>query len=117
MKEKAGNNAEVLTQFGITAETLTQFNLNYDAFVTALADLTGGVAGQIAATTTLVDLYKQVTSVLETLDDLIDIAGNTNVDLGLQYRAARNVIDSPATHETKNCKEEKPAETKTQPGV
>ena len=117
MKEKAENNAEALTLFGITAEILTQFNQNYGAFVAALADLTGGVAGQIAATTTLVDLYKQTTVALETLDDLIDIAEHTNVDLGLQYHAARNVIDSSATHETKNGKEVKPGETPSTPGA
>jgi hypothetical protein len=119
MKEKAVANAESLIQYGITPETLTQFNQNFDAFVTALVDLTGGVSGQIAATTTLVDLYKQATSILETLDDLIDIADNSNVDLGLQYRAARVIKDMPSSHETKNGEEEtsKVNETKMEPVV
>jgi hypothetical protein len=117
MKEKAAACAEALPHYGVAPEKLVKLNQDYDAFAAALADLSGGAAGQIAATTTLVDLYKQVSQLLETLDDLVDIADDTNADFGLQYRAAREIKDLPATHQTKKSEEKNQDGTPKNPGA
>jgi hypothetical protein len=96
--EKTAATKEALAEFGITEEKLTALANNQKTFSDAMDDLTGGETGKIAATTSLVNLFKETDAVLKSIDDLADILDDTCPEFGLEYWAARNIKDLGGSH-------------------
>lgn len=94
--DKAGENIEKLSEYGITPETQKVFIDTITAFNTALSTPRTGIAEKSKATKKLAVLFEAADAAVENMDLAVGIIKLTQVDFFNGYKTSRKLVDTSA---------------------
>ncbi|MEZ4691322.1 MAG: hypothetical protein R3A12_14635 [Ignavibacteria bacterium] len=98
IKEKAIEYSEPISRYGITGEKITQFDDNITAYDNALSAKAAGGPTRSGASKSLVTLFNDAGSILDSIDKLMENYLVTETGFYEGYKAARVIKDLGLRH-------------------
>lgn len=99
IKDKAIQNSDAITKFGISAEKLAAFEDNISQYANALGAKASGGALKTGAIRSLNMLFKDADSLLDSIDRLMENFIDSNVQFYSGYKAARVIKNLGIRHD------------------
>ncbi|MEO8666644.1 MAG: hypothetical protein ABI462_14215 [Ignavibacteria bacterium] len=113
LKDKAIENKGILEKYDITPEKLEKYTSNIESYSNALGARSTGKASKSGAIKSLVTLFRDASSILDSIDRLMENYNVGEEQFYSGYKAARVIMDLGKRHKAEVEKTEQPTVVNT----